>query len=440
MTLRNGSKATLVRFLGVVAGLIFLGSCGGSSSSSSNNITTTPAANNTAPVTVGFGVLGPSGGYADGIWTTVTVCAPGGTTNCQDIPNILVDTGSVGLRILSSALTVTLKPITDNSNPPDVLQECVQFADFSYVWGPVNLATIQVAGETASAVPGNSANSGVPIQIIAASPTTYPVPASCLSTPTNGGVAIDDNSLETLGANGILGIGVFPQDCGQSCASASVNQYFVCPGGACQVPDVPSGDQLWNPVQAFSSSDNNGVLIKLPSVDPGGSASVPGSLIFGIGTQSDNALGSAQVYEVDPYGNFPQVVYNNIAYTSPNNGSYIDSGSNAIYFIDAATLASTGIIECSPPNTGYYCPNSTIPFTVTPYGANSVSGSVQFSIANAVSLYNSGFAVFNDLGGDSGTGLSTDYIDLGLPFFLNRSVFVGIYGTSTTYPNGYWAF
>ena len=34
MTLRNGSKATLGRFLAVVTGLIFLGGCGGGSSSS----------------------------------------------------------------------------------------------------------------------------------------------------------------------------------------------------------------------------------------------------------------------------------------------------------------------------------------------------------------------------------------------------------------------
>ena len=38
MTLRNGSKATLGRFLAVVTGLIFLGGCGGSSSTSSTTL------------------------------------------------------------------------------------------------------------------------------------------------------------------------------------------------------------------------------------------------------------------------------------------------------------------------------------------------------------------------------------------------------------------
>jgi hypothetical protein len=51
-----------------------------------------------------------------------------------------------------------------------------------------------------------------------------------------------------------------------------------------------------------------------------------------------------------------------------------------------------------------------------------------------------GLAVFNNIGGDSGTAPSNDYVDLGIPFFLGRSVFVGIAGSSTAYPNGYWAF
>ena len=41
-------------------------------------------------------------------YTTVTVCAPGSTSNCQTIDHIQVDTGSSGLRILSEVLTITL--------------------------------------------------------------------------------------------------------------------------------------------------------------------------------------------------------------------------------------------------------------------------------------------------------------------------------------------
>jgi hypothetical protein len=350
-----------------------------------------------------------------------------------------VDTGSVGLRVLSSALTVSLPSVQSSSG--NVLQECIQFASFAYVWGPLASASIQIAGtgEMATQVPGQAAGSGVPIQIIAASPS-FPVPTSCLAAAPSPGLVVDLNTLESLGANGILGIGTFPQDCGSACTSGSVPQYFTCPNGECTAADVPLQQQLRNPVSAFSSADTNGVLITLPSVAAGGAASVAGSLIFGIGTQSDNGLGSSQVYEIDQYGNFPTVVYNGVSYTSPNNGSFIDSGSNALFFSDAASLASTGMKECSGELLGYYCPASTIPFTVTAHGTNGVEGAVQFSIADASTLFASGYAAFNDLGGDSGTGPSTDYVDLGLPFFFGRSVFVGIAGSNSSYPNGFWAF
>ena len=57
--------------------------------------------------------------------------------------------------------------------------------------------------------------------------------------------------------------------------------------------------QLPNPVALFSV-DNNGTIIELPSIPAAGAATVAGSLIFGIGTQANNALGSAKVLATDP--------------------------------------------------------------------------------------------------------------------------------------------
>lgn len=418
---------------------VLAGCSGGSNNSSISGGSSSSAVANTADVTVGFGVLGPSGAYVNGIWASVTLCVPG-TNNCQTIPNLLVDTGSVGIRILDSALTLSLPSVKDSSG--NVVQECVSFADFSYVWGPVARAGVEMPNtqEQASQVPGQAANSGIPIQLIAANPA-FSAPSSCLSTPPpSGGSQVDENTIELLGANGILGVGMFQQDCGTSCSTSPASQYYVCPGGTCTESAVPLGNQLWNPVSAFSSKDNNGIMLRLPSVGASGAASVSGSLIFGLGTQSDNALGSAKIFEVDQYGNFPQVVLNGVTYSSPNNGSFIDTGSNAYYVSDASSLSSTGIVECGSGLSGYYCPGSPVSFNVTVSGANGVNGTVPISIANASVLLNSGFAAFNNVGGDSGTGLSNDYVDLGLPFFFGRSVFIGIAGTSPTYPNGYWAF
>ena len=269
--------------------------CGGGSSSSSTTTTTTPSTNNSVALTVGFGPNGQAGGYYDGIFTTVSICQHG-TTNCQVVDNVLVDTGSVGLRILNSAFT-TIQPsslgvVQDSTD--DQLQECIQYGDTSYSWGPVWTADVQIAGETAA---------NMPIQVIggnASNPTFANVPAQCLATPVNpyipnGG---NEDTVATFGANGILGVGPYPYDCGSFCTStADLSQtgypYYVCPtGGTCQATTTTV--QVGNPVAFFSSSDNNGVMITLGSVPAQGAASASGTMYFGIGTQTNNALAAAR--------------------------------------------------------------------------------------------------------------------------------------------------
>lgn len=87
------------------------------------NFPLTPASN-VQPISVN---AGPTFSYVDGAFTTVTICVPGSTTQCQTISGILVDTGSSGLRILSSALTVALPQQTDSSG--NAVAECAVFSD-----------------------------------------------------------------------------------------------------------------------------------------------------------------------------------------------------------------------------------------------------------------------------------------------------------------------
>jgi hypothetical protein len=163
-----------------------------------------------------------------------------------------------------------------------------------------------------------------------------------------------------------------------------------------------------------------------------------GTLIFGVGTESNNGLGSATLYAADANGNFPTVGYNNTSYTSEG---FLDTGSNALYVLDAQTL---GIQDCF--DNPFYCPNSPLALSLSISGANGSAGTVTLDIANADTLFSTspGFAAFNNLGGPSGEGLSTDYFDLGVPFFFGRSVFVGIAGTTVpnnaSAPDGYFAF
>jgi len=408
---QNATNVLIARWQRVFAlfvGLLFIAGCGGSGGSSSG--TTTTPVNNTQPIQVN---LGPLNNDANMLFTSVTICVPG-TTNCQTIQDVQVDTGSEGLRILSSQLALSLPQVSDaNGNP---IGNCITFADNSYVWGPVLTADVQMAGEKASSVP---------VQVIGA-PNFPGVPSTCNS----GGTA--DNTLAALGANGIIGLGLFRHDCGAACSgsvSSALPDYFDCPATGCSVTSVLLQDQLQNPVWLFPQ-DNNGLLISLPSISAAGAPTVSGSMIFGIGTQSDNALGAAGVYTTDANGNF-STTFNGNTYSS----SYIDSGSNGIFFLNSSTI---GLPPCTNA-TGFSCPSSpssTVTYNAVNAGANSISGQVTFSITNADSLFNSANSAFNDLGGPD-----TGQFAWGLPFFFGRNIFTAINTQNTPVgPGPYWAY
>jgi len=364
--------------------------CGGAPAS-------TPApASNVQAIVVN---AGPTNNYFNGAFTSVTLCVPGQTTGCQTIDGVLVDTGSSGLRVLASALTLSLPQQAGSNGGPIV--ECAQFLD-GFTWGPVQTADVKLAGEQASRVP---------IQVI--DERAFPnIPTSCSSSGTA------EDTLDALGANAILGVGLFKQDCGLACAfvgSSNPGFYFSCPASGCQPAAVPLVSQVQNPVALFPT-DNNGVVIQLPAVPAGGAVSVTGSLIYGIGTQSNNALGSAKVLTVDAIGNIT-TVFGSRSYPA----SFIDSGSNGIYFLDAA---STGLPLC-PDSSDFYCPASTQSLSTTNIGTNGVSVPALFNVGNADTL-NSRFFAFSEISGPNADGF-----DFGLGFFFGRSVFTAIEGQAT---------
>jgi hypothetical protein len=340
----------------------------------------------------------------------VTVCVPG-TSTCQTINDILVDTGSYGLRILAPALTLSLPTQTDASGNP--IGECAPFLA-AFTWGPVATADVHITGETAS---------NMPLQVIGAANFPAP-PADC----PNGLPPAD--TVSSLGAYGILGIGPFIQDCGAACATGGASNpglYYSCPSSGCLITTESLQNQVQNPVASFPA-DNNGVLIQLPALGAQGAATASGSLIFGIGTQSNNGLGSAQVYTTDDLGEFT-TVYNGSSYSS----SFIDSGSTGLFFLSSS---AADIAQCTGANAGYYCPSQTLNLTAQNVGQNGTSGTVAFSIANAEQLFSTGNAAFNDLGGSN-----PGAFDWGMPFFFGRNVFVAIDGQQTPAgPGPYWAY
>jgi hypothetical protein len=388
----------------------FLSGCGGSSgSSTANNVITTTGAN-VAPISVNGG---PQGTYADAAFISVTVCVPG-TSTCQTVDDVLVDTGSSGLRILSSALTAISLPqqSTSAGNPTF---ECYGFVS-SFTWGAVQDADVQIGGEKASSVP---------IQVIGES---TPPPDKCSSA-----YITPSDTLDTLGANGLLGVGFLARDCGipsgAPCPADAVF-YFDCPSATtCSEIAVTSAQQVANPVSLFPT-DNNGVIVELPSVPGGEAVSVSGSLVFGIGTQSNNGLGGATVYAADEYLNFT-TTYNGTAYSE----SFIDSGSDGYFFPDT----DSALPPCpgEPAGLAFYCPSATQNLSAVNQGAGgSATGTINFSVANANNLPESDFAL-SDLGGEF-----DGEFDWGLPFFFGRNVYVAIDGASTTGggTGPYWAY
>jgi hypothetical protein len=223
-----------------------------------------------------------------------------------------------------------------------------------------------------------------------------------------------------------LGVGLFAQDCGSGCTNGANNGiYYSCSGSNCTGTAVALASQVQNPV-GLLPQDNNGVILQLPSVPLGGSPSVNGSLVLGIGTQSNNGPSGVTAYSADQLGEFT-TTFNGTAYSS-----FIDSGSNGLFF----PSPGSSLPDCPAPNSGWYCPSSTASLSATNKGASgSPSGAVSFQIGNFDSLINSSNNVFADIGGSNGE------FDWGLPFFFGRNVYVGLEGKGTSLGTGpYWAY
>jgi Protein of unknown function (DUF3443) len=404
------------------AGLIGLSSlafvsCGGGGGGGAS-VAPTPAPTNPSNVVSVIVDAGPKNSSVNTLYTTVTVCVPGSTTSCQTIDYIQVDTGSYGLRLLAPVLTLSL-PVTMASDG-NSLVECTQFVD-GYSWGPIALADIQVGGEAASSVP---------VQVIGSS-TFATVPANCSATGTA------EDTVAAFGANGILGIGVFEQDCGSGCApSTTVDNsangfYYSCTAASvCAGTAVALNSQVLNPIRLFTT-DNDGSILDLPSVAAPGATTLTGSLIFGIDTQSNNASGSETILAVDGIGDFT-TVFNSQTLTQ----SFLDSGTNGIFF------DYTALTRCSNPNfKGFYCPALPTSIAATLTGTNNTSITDSFTVDNAQTLAtnNPTFSVLPTLAGTFSTATSSNTsntFDWGLPFYYGRRVFTAIENQRTAVGTG----
>jgi len=356
---------------------------------------------------------------------SVTVCSPTGT-NCQTVNDILLDTGSYGLRIFRSAFANDpsgwLTQINNGGGQP--VAECAHFGDGSMEWGTVRMAGVVLANEPLVQLP---------MQFIDASFATYRSASVCGSPQT---------SPTQAGLNGILGVGMFVQDCGSVCATQPANNlYYACNGASCTGTTISLANQVQNPAALLppdtatvgSPQDNNGLIVVLPSVSPSGAIGVQGYVVLGIGTRTNNTPGAVTAFAANASGNFTTIsggqTYN----------SFLDSGSNALYF---PIPADSNLPDCtayySGIPAGWYCPLSGVNLSaVTQSDTGSSSTTVNFQVASAMLLYGSSNSVFSDLAGNQ----LGNVFDWGFPMFLGRNVYIGFAGRLSTLGSGmYWAY
>lgn len=333
--------------------------------------------------------------YANEPCVSVTICEPGAPSNCVVVDNILLDTGSYGLRIFSSLLTTLNLPAVTVAALPIV--ECAQFASGAD-WGPVVTANVVLAQESAVTIP---------IQLIDSNYSGIPAGCSAL------GPDIDP---ATARFNGILGVGLKIYDCDDCISSNSLGVYYTCSGSTCNEAPVPLNKQVMNPVAALSTN-NNGLILTFAEVGAAGAGSAEGQVVFGVGTTSNNTVDTGTFsYRANNSANFSATLNNTSLGTtrSFNAHAFLDSGSNGIFFPTASNTpgCSTAI--------GFFCPTSILGFTGTVSDVlGGATSNVSFQLYNAETQFSSGNRVFNNVGGNI-----SSYLDYGLPFFFGRTVYI----------------
>ncbi|SKC65165.1 Protein of unknown function [Burkholderia sp. YR290] len=338
-------------------------------------------------------------------YVTVTFCVPGkqGASQCATVDHMLLDTGSVGVRVIASALDESfagkLPMQTGASNDSTGKAPIVQCALFAsgFAWGSMRAADVTIGKKTAR---------GIPIHLIGDSTFAEWTPQDCLSR----GPGL--NTVKDLGANGIVGIGHMAQDYPEAASRALAPNYYYCPTPwSCTAASVPLDKQTANPVTAFAT-DNNGTIIRLPALPSMGQLSVTGELVFGIGTRDNNALpAKATFLAVTDRGMFTT------SYKGRTMSSYLDSGSNALFLPD-------GTIPVTPDDAHWFAPSTTQSMSATLFSnTGNANSTIAFSIANSLNLFALGYAAHDNLG-----GYSSQQFLWGLPFFYGRNVYTALSG------------
>ena len=248
-----------------------------------------PLADNIIAVKVsGHDVLSRNTPFVD-----VTVCNTRG--KCKTVSNVMVDTGSTGLRMVRGAVEeLHLDPVTDAAGQP--LANWGR-ASSSELWGPVHWAKVQIGKVTTQRA--------IPIQVFDAPTDGELVPA--------GYGRVDKRRLMGFRCNGVLGIG--PQrhvDTGYYRWEEGSNSWLWKSPSQWVAQGVDRTRQLVNPIARFPAPYNNGSVLSMPAVDWNtGAERVRGLLGLGIGEPTDRLFESGRrvlSHDFNDKSQFPAVL------------------------------------------------------------------------------------------------------------------------------------
>jgi probable HAF family extracellular repeat protein len=350
-------------------------------------------------------------------YTNIRFCAPGSNTDCQVIDHIIVDSGSVGLRLVSAAvknaLFAKMPTVTTGGK---TVTECETYVR-SYTYGPLKTADVYIAGKVVR---------NFPIQVIGAS--GYPVPDDCANQAPKDSTETD--TVASFYGNGLIGVD-FPL--------ADDGRYYACTtsGKSCVVNSAYS--KIPNLVSKFDA-DNNGVVMSLPLISYAGSkAPVIGSLTFGVGTEPNNKPPAGAVPLVNHFKNDTfvfnlQVGATNQAGTT-SASAYIDSGTSDL------ALAPPSWPLCKDDEAGgnqYVCPPGYGEFPLGFYSSDKTAPQFQIgvTVGNSTTLQSNGDVAYNDIAEIPDKSSLPGTVALGLSFFFGKSNYFVFDGKESPLGNG----
>lgn len=325
----------------------------------------------------------------------VTVCRPG-TASCVTVDKVLLDTGSVGLRLYAPAVQNALAPAAGSSTA-----ECGIFGSF-YAWGPLRDADVRLGGLQATKMR---------VQLYGDSSVPAASAVGCGNSPSS---QLAEPLPSKAGFNGILGI---------KGLQADSQSYYSCSASSCSAVNLTLAEKLPNPV-AKLPTDANGYSIQMPSIPVSGANGVIGAFVLGIGTRPNNSLpATVTTISLDSKQGFQLWLAGVVA------TALIDSGTG-VYALPKAQGLS--LPTCAGFEAAVYCPSAATPLAILMKPSLSPTAIVgtNLTIGDGVAFLSNGMAASSTIATAVPATVISFGVDalLGAPFFFGRNIYFGIEG------------